>query len=76
MSPSMKLITERMNEAAENLEFETAIEHRELLEQRETGGTEAEDHESATEKIRICIGCGRYRIRMQSCSCFLSVMEG
>ena len=29
--PIMKLITERMNEAAENLEFETAIEQRELL---------------------------------------------
>ena len=29
--PIMKLITERMNEAAENLEFEAAIEQRELL---------------------------------------------
>ena len=50
--PILKDLQEKMQDASENLEFEKAIEYRELLEQREAGGPEAENHQTATGRTR------------------------
>ena len=59
----LKELEEKMLQASEDMEFEKAIEYRELLGQREEDRPEAEDHRTAAGNDRDILAAGHGRGR-------------